>query len=382
MKRLKNKIIAILLIISVVFPMMYFAKTTEAKAYKFTVYVGKTKTILLNDSAKSKKVKWSISNKNVVKVIKKVTKGARKKYIIIQGKRTGKTTITATYTVNNKKKTVKCIFTIKNEKGSVADTIQNSNTTTTQNSSNGTSNLPDTTNNNVSNAVVMTPVPDGSATQSGATQVNDTARPSPTPWKYASSDIIYKQHYDVNRWYDSDRTGAINGHKHDGYKNNTFAIWMVGFFDNLYSTDEDDLNTFEGPILDDYKGKPLNITGEFYYEGTNQKTILFQINYTSPSDYPILYKWEDGSKGLDSKYSNELRMQDNTGGISGKLNANTITKMDLVFTIPTNAKNGDKDPETGRPYGIYVYFPNKPGGALAYVKDNTFHFKNFIIKQQ
>ena len=155
---------------------------------------------------------------------------------------------------------------------------------------------------------------------------------------------------------------------------------MVGFFDNKWSTNEEDINDHYGPELDNYKGKVLNISGNLKYDGTNQKTILFQINYTSPSDYPILYKWEQGSNGLDSKYSNELKIKDNNGGSGGKLDAGKTGKLNIDITIPTNAKNGDKDEATGKNYGIYVYFPNKPGGALAYVKDNTFHFSDFCIK--
>ncbi len=233
-------------------------------------------------------------------------------------------------------------------------------------------------------AIKVTGKSNGNSNNTKNTDKKDSKKPTPTPWVFTGN-TIYKQHYEVTRWYNPDTTGAINGHKHDGYKNNTFAIWMVGFFDNPYSTNEDEINTNGGfnPALDEYKGKVLNIKGEFDYEGTNQKTILFQINYTSPSDYPILYKWEKGSNGLDSKYSGELKLKDNTDGTGGNaLNAKTKAKMDLDFTIPTNAKNGDKDEATGKNYGIYLYFPNKPGGALAFVKDNTFHFRNFTITKK
>ena len=162
-KKLSKKIAIIVLVIALMIPMMIFLDTSEAQTNKFTLYVGKTKTILLKDAVASKKVKWSISNKRVIKVVKKVTKGSSIKYITVMGKKTGKTKITATYTVNNKKKTVKCIFTIKSTKKPATETVQNSNSTTTQNSSNGTSNLSTTTNNNV--VAVITPVPAGIETQ-------------------------------------------------------------------------------------------------------------------------------------------------------------------------------------------------------------------------
>lgn len=211
------------------------------------------------------------------------------------------------------------------------------------------------------------------------------ATPAPTP-KYGK-DILYKQTYDVTRWYNPDTTGAINGHKHDGYKNNNFAIWMVGFYDNKYSTNESDLMAYGPNIMDcevqgqskkDFRDTPLTLTGEFSYEGTKQKTVLLQVNYTSPSDYPILWKWEKGASKSANEYAKELKISGVNG--SENLDPGQTGKVNVTFTVPKNALNGDKDPETGKNYGLYLYFPNKPGGALAYVKDNTFHFKNFLLK--
>lgn len=228
----------------------------------------------------------------------------------------------------------------------------------------------------------------GSSSSSSKTDSGSktNAKPKATPWTYSDKSIVYKQHYDVTRWYNPDTTGAINGHKHDGYKNNNFAIWMVGFFDNKYSTNEEGLNDTYGPNLQELgtgsgssrKYPELSVSGTFWYEGTKQKTILFQINYTSPTDYPILRKWQDNVKATDNNAISELNIKGTTG--SNIPNPKEKESFSLKFTIPGNAKNGDKD-EKGRPYGFYVYFPNKPGGALAYVKDNTFHFTDFLIKK-
>jgi len=227
-----------------------------------------------------------------------------------------------------------------------------------------------------------------------------TAKTSPTPTPFPKG-IIYKQRNDVTRWYEpATAATSENGHAHDGYKNNNFAIWMVGFFDNKYSSNEDEWNTTYGPDLTnvfnaqytgtkdangkekghDYRGEKLNIKGEFSYDGTAQKTILLQINYTKPDDYPIMHKWEKGASTWKGEGPQKnLGLTGNCG--SEALDPGKTGKVDVTFTIPESAVNGDKDDKTGENFGIYIYFPNRPGGALAYRKDNTFHFKNFIISE-
>lgn len=214
--------------------------------------------------------------------------------------------------------------------------------------------------------------------------VKPTAEPTPLPKGY-----VYKQKYEVTRWYDS---GSNKGHAYDGYKLDNFAIWMVGFFDNEFSTKDEGYMAY-GPDLtnvtnaefknhDFRKGQEeLRVKGSFRYEGDAQKTILFQINYTQPSDYPILWKWENGADtAKPNQYQNELNVKNNAGSKYGEpaLDPNKEGKLDISFTIPEKATNGDTD-EKGNPYGIYLYFPNRPNGALAYRKTNTFHFKNFEI---
>jgi len=289
-------------------------------------------------STTNQTVKWSSSNSKVVSVKKSNINSAK-----ITGKGEGKATITAIVAPNSKtdKKTVTCSVTV--------------------------------------DGVKETPKP------------TPTAKPTPTPFPKG---VIYKQRYNVTRWYEpATAATSSNGHAHDGYKNNNFAIWMVGFFDNPYSTNEEDINTTYGPDLTnafnaqyqgetghDYRGEELNIKGEFSYEGTAQKTILLQINYTKPDDYPIMHKWEKGA----STWKGEAPQK--ALGLTGpcgdeELAPNKTGKVDVTFTVPKDAQNGDKDEATGKNFGIYVYFPNRPGGALAYRKDNTFHFKNFSITE-
>ena len=302
-------------------------------------------TVKVNNGAAgattNQKITWSSSNSKVAKVVKSGTSTA---------KVTGLSNGTATITVKVGTKTATCSVKVD---GSV--------------SSNDTSGAKKPTQNDTPKATAK-----------------PTAKPKSTPWTYESKDIIYKQHFDVTRWYDPDTTGKAangNGHKHDGYKNNSFAIWMVGFFDNKYSTNESEFNDgIYGPGLKNYKETPLAVEGEFKYEGAARNTVLLQINYTSPLDYPILWKWEKGASKAENKQAESLQIK---GGGSEAAKPNEWNKVDISkFVIPKDAKNGDTDPSTGEPYDFYLYFPNKPGGELQYTKDNTFHFRNFKITKK
>lgn len=324
--------------------------TSNKAVSQTTIKVGETtilKGAINNNAAGSttnQTVKWASSDSKIVKVSKKSVNTAK-----VKGIKEGTATITAT--VAYKSKTDKKVATCKVKvSGTAAANTSNAN----QNNS------------------------------------KTEAKAEPTPWVYEKG-TLYKQHFNVTRWYDPDPTGKINGHKHDGYKNNNFAIWMIGFYDNEYSTNEDAYNHFGGPAIDnwtdasvkdakaqDFRGTALNLTGEFSYEGTNQNTVLLQVNYTSPTDYPILWKWEKNASKTGTGYEKELACSGKNG--SENLEAGKVGKVNVTFTVPKNAVNGDTDPETGKHYGIYLYFPNKPGGALTYVKNNTFHFKNFCLK--
>lgn len=203
--------------------------------------------------------------------------------------------------------------------------------------------------------------------------------PEPTPKTYPESYIYKQTSKEVTRWYNQGKSN--NGYMHNGYNKDNFAIWMIGFYDNEYDSTNDILlnNGVYGPALDDYKGIPLTVTGEFMYEGTAQNSIYLQLNYTRPSDYPIVWKWEKGASERANEYAYELGMK----GINGSENVapNTWTNMHITFTIPMNAINGDKDEKTGENVGIYLHFANRPGGALVYDKSNIFHFRNFSIKK-
>ena len=200
-------------------------------------------------------------------------------------------------------------------------------------------------------------------------------KPTATPITYPPG-YVYKQRSKmVTRWFSP---GSVNGHPHDGYKNHDFAIWVVGFYDNDYdSTNDPELNEgIYGPALDDYKGKPLTIKGQFMYEGYDQKTILLQLNYTSPEDHPVVWKWEKGADKQPNNFAAGLKMK----GINGSPEAKhgVWYAVNATFTIPND--DGNYDIDVGNQDGIYLYFANRPGGTLAYREDNTFIFRNFEIK--
>lgn len=216
--------------------------------------------------------------------------------------------------------------------------------------------------------------------------------PSETPvYTPFPAGTVYCQRYDVTRWYEN---GTNMGHEYHGYKYGNSAIWMVGFIDNEFSTTEDaycsypiDLSRVNNAEFadeknpHDFRGEELRVRGEFSYDGTDQSTILFQIEYTQPADYPILWRWEKGASKLENAGDAKLnKVKSNiTDKGYGKYGAEELKhgetgKLDINFTIPKDAQNND-----GLYGSICLYFPNKPDGALVYRSDNTFHFKNFSI---
>lgn len=305
-------------------------QNTASKATTSTTIKAGEKMVLkasINNSASgstvNQTVKWSSSNSKVVKVAKKNVNQAT-----ITGISEGTATITAIAAPNSKtdKKSVTCTVTVKGEKK-----------------------------------------------DEDRKDTKATATPKPT---YPPG-VVYQQANPVERPYNN---ATKDGHAQPGYKLNNFAIWMIGFYDNKYSTSDDDYMAY-GPDLTEYKGGPaLNVSGQFMYEGVDQKTVLLQLNYTQPSQYPILWKWEKGASKATNEYAKELKIS----GINGSENVEhgKWANVNVTFTIPSNAVNGDKDESTGRNFGLYLYFPNKPGGSLLYVSSNTFHFKNFKITEK
>ena len=427
-RKLFKSIASFALVMAMVAPMTVAPGQTAQAAKKMSLSaksalltVGATKSVSVKNAKKTAKFTWKSSNKKVATVTGKTNKAT------VKGVGAGSAKISCVVKVGKKKSTVRGL-TVKvrqevkslamqntaskaltatslkpGEKVVLKAAINNnaSGSTTNQTVSWSSSNTKvATVKKKNANQATVTALSNGTATITAVVapkgkdkktvsctitvkgEAVATATPKPskatnTPWKYPDG-TIYDQHFDVTRWYNpATAAQSTNKHAHDGYKNNTFAIWMVGFFDNQYSTNEDEYNTTYGPALDDYKEKELHVTGKFMYEGTAQKTVLFQVNYTSPKEYPIIWKWEKGASKQRNEFAEGLKISGNNG--SEEAAPDKYYDLDVKFTIPKEAKNGDKDDSTGKNFGIYLYFPNKPGGALAYVKDNTFHFKDFKI---
>lgn len=310
-------------------------QNTSSKATTSTTIRAGEKMVLkasINNSASgstvNQTVKWSSSNSKVVKVAKKNVNQAT-----ITGISEGTATITAIAAPNSKtdKKSVTCTVTVKGE-------VKNND-----------------------------PKKDTKA----------TATPKPT---YPPG-VVYQQANPVERPYNN---ATKSGHAQPGYKLNNFAIWMIGFYDNEFSTSDDDYMAY-GPDLTEYKGGPaLNVSGQFMYEGTDQKTVLLQLNCTQPLDYPMLWMWQDGASKNPPQKVKDAAEKFKISGTNGSESVphEKWTNVNVTFTIPSNTVNGDKDEATGKNFGLYLYFPNKPGGSLLYVSSNTFHFKNFKITEK
>ena len=68
--------------------------------------------------------------------------------------------------------------------------------------------------------------------------------------------------------------------------------------------------------------------------GPDAPELLLQLNYTQPEAYPII--WQSASAlGVDV------------------IKGGTTYKVDVTFTIPANAKNGDTD-DDGNPWPIML----------------------------
>lgn len=408
---------SIALAAALVVPAVYVQSDADAaKKMAFTkksisLESGSSSTVKVKNCKKNAKSKWSSSNKKVATVTKNKSKA---NVATVKGVGAGKATITCKVKKKSAKLTVKVRNKVNTLAISGANSVKPGGTITITASINNNTTAAYAANQTIkwssdnaavakvakktTNTAKVTGVKAGTATikctigtksatlkvtvSGNATNNNNKGndKNEEAPARTYPPGYVYKQlSKEVRRWYDS---GSVNGHPHDGYKLNNFAVWMIGFYDNEYdSTNDSVLNKgVYGPALDKYKGQALNVSGEFMYEGTSdQKTILLQLNYTKPSDYPIVWKWEKGASARANEYASELKMK----GVNGSEAAphDTWTKVDATFTIPTTAVNGDKDEETGENFGIYLYFPNKPGGALIYVSKNTFHFRNFAIKE-
>lgn len=147
------------------------------------------------------------------------------------------------------------------------------------------------------------------------------------------------------------------------FKYNGFRIWLcrATFYDPA-----------NGGV--DYRGRKINVSITVKNSGKNDLAELgFCFNYTSPHTYPFAYHVIDSklrasiAKKAGKKWSFKS-VQATEKKYGGKTVEGTIKKgktytYNFSFTIPKNAMNGDKDPDTNINYPIMFYIPN--------LKDNS-----------
>lgn len=147
------------------------------------------------------------------------------------------------------------------------------------------------------------------------------------------------------------------------FKYNGFRIWLcrATFYDPA-----------NGGV--DYRGRKINVSITVKNSGKNDLAELgFCFNYTSPHTYPFAYHVIDSklrssiAKKAGKKWSfkSVQATEKKYGGktVEGKIKKGKTYTYNFSFTIPKNAMNGDKDPDTNINYPIMFYIPN--------LKDNS-----------
>ena len=145
------------------------------------------------------------------------------------------------------------------------------------------------------------------------------------------------------------------------FKYNSFRMWLCRavFFDPA-----------NGGV--DYRGKKINISITLKNSGKNDLAELgFCFNYTkggSDGSYPFVYHVIDSklrasiAKKAGKKWSLASVKKDSSHKrakvVEGKIKKGKTYTYNFSYTIPTDAMNGDKDPDTNINYPIMFYIPN------------------------
>lgn len=306
------------------------------------------------------KIKYSVNKKNIVS-IKKMRKGV---YCII-GKKAGSCKIT--FKMGKKK----CICNVKvkaKTKAMVKETAAPEETTAA-NTNPITSSIPSSMN---SGNILATPIPT-------SPPIEATKKPNPTltPIKLDRVDLI---HYDDTNLpagqqvvYDLSRERDQNDDIWDSFappvvcpyekfKYSSFCIWLCRAVLQ---------DAAQGGV--DYRGKVLNYSVTIKNTGENDLPYLgFALNYTSPSPaYPIIMDVMDRDvceKRLQTEISDgeienvDFLMYSKRNERATKfeypIKAGTVYNYKFHYTIPSDAINGDCDPETGINFPLMLYLEN------------------------
>lgn len=378
----KCRIVSIFLAAAIVVTSVNVSSVNAAKKAKLSkanvsISVGETFKLSVKNGSKNAKVTWKTSKKSVVKIAKKSFIG-NKAYAQIKGLKAGNAKITASYKLDKKTTKLTCKVKVSKTEKNAADNKSNVTVNPQVTIQQNTTTTPATIAPAATTPAITTPV---ITTPTASTTTEPAAKP--TPWAFEEG-TLYKQHFDVTRWYQPDNTGDINGYKHDGFKNNSYALWFIGDVDNAYSTNDEKYCVDWWTTLNskDYKGAKLNITGEFYYTGTAIDTITLNMFGKIPNgdteEYPVIWRWAEGAQKKKTLDAEAFGLSNNYG--SEKLAPNETAQLDITFTLP----EGTNELQVFSPYAekapIWFYFSNKPDGTLCLHSDNIFYFKNFCVK--
>ncbi len=145
------------------------------------------------------------------------------------------------------------------------------------------------------------------------------------------------------------------------FKYSSFRIWLC------QATLYDPANNGK-----DYRGKKLNITVKLKNSGKNDLAELgFCFNYTkggTDGSYPFAYHVINKklraalAKKANKKWSLATVKKDKQHKhckiVAGSIKKGKTYTYNFTFTIPKDAMNGDKDPDTGVNYPIMFFIPN------------------------
>ncbi len=145
------------------------------------------------------------------------------------------------------------------------------------------------------------------------------------------------------------------------FKYNSFRIWLCQAV--FYNPAE--------PTAKDYRGKKINISVTVKNSGKNDLAELgFCFNYTkgAPAAYPFAYHVIDSklrasiAKKAKKTWSLSSVKKDKTHKfcktVEKKIKKGKTYTYNFSYTIPKDAMNGDKDPDTNINYPIMFYIPN------------------------
>lgn len=182
--------------------------------------------------------------------------------------------------------------------------------------------------------------------------------------------------YDLKNESDGDFVAPVKC-PYSEFKYSSFSIWLCRavFYDAA-----------NGGV--DYRGKKINISVTLKNSGKNDLAELaFCFNCTSPVSYPFAYHVIDSklrasiAKKAGKKWDFKTVQNDDnhkkakTTTVEGKIKKGKTYTYNFSYTIPANAMNGDKDPDTQINYPIMFYIPNlkdncpyQPGDEITILK--------------